>query len=127
MPTQNDLSLAVVLATAMPTPAAYVGRIYTEAEQNALNRVVSTTGAPAPTQATPTFNPVAGPYVGTQSVVITSAGGTIYYTTDGTTPTVASTLYSGAVSVTASKTLKAFAIQTGKLDSAVGSAAYVIS
>src|SRR5438876_6163920 len=44
---------------------------------------------------TPTFSPVAGTYVGSQSVTMstTTNGATIYYTTDGTTPTTASTVY----------------------------------
>jgi hypothetical protein len=80
------------------------------------------------TQATPTFSPVAGAYVGTQSVTISSSGAdNIYYTTDGSTPTTSSTLYTGAVSVAASETLKAIATAAGKSNSAVGTAAYTIS
>src|SRR4029078_10293410 len=62
--------------------------------------------------ATPTFSPVAGTYTSAQSVTITSAtsGASIYYTTDGTTPTAGSTLYSGPVSVAVSETLKAIAV-----------------
>lgn len=39
-----------------------------------------------------------------------TAGAKIYYTTDGTTPTTSSTLYSSAISLTATKTIKAFAV-----------------
>ena len=81
--------------------------------------------------ATPTFSPVAGSYTGTQTVAITSATGgcTIYYTTNGTTPTESSSSISngGTVSVASSLTLKAIASLTNNLDSAVGSAAYVIN
>jgi Chitobiase/beta-hexosaminidase C-terminal domain len=81
-----------------------------------------------PTQATPTFSPVAGTYTGTQSVTITSAGAdTIYFTTDGSTPTTSSTVYSGPVSVAVSETLKALAVKAGFNNSAIGSAAYVIN
>lgn len=81
------------------------------------------------TAATPTFSPVAGAYVGTQVVTIssTTGGASIYYTTNGATPTTSSTLYSGPVSVESSLTLKAIAVEDGLIDSAVGSAAYVIS
>ena len=81
--------------------------------------------------ATPTFSPVAGTYGPTQTVTVTSAtsGCTIYYTTDGTTPTESSSSIAngGTVSVASSLTLKAIASLTDNLDSAVGSAAYVIN
>jgi len=77
---------------------------------------------------TPSFSPVAGSYIGTQSVTITSAGSdAIYYTLDGSTPTIASTLYTGPVSVAVSLTIKAIAVKTEEANSPVGSAAYVIS
>lgn len=79
--------------------------------------------------ATPTFSPVAGSYVGAQSVTISSvtSGATFYYTTDGSTPTRSSTLYSGPITVSVSETVKALGIKAGYSDSAIGSAAYVIS
>ena len=47
--------------------------------------------------ATPTFNPPGGNYSSAQSVTISDAtpNATIYYTTDGTTPTTNSTVYGG--------------------------------
>ena len=82
-----------------------------------------------PTVATPTFSPAAGTYTSAQSVTIsdTTAGAQIRYTTDGTTPTASSTLYSGAISVTSTKTIKAIAIASGYTNSAVASAAYTIN
>lgn len=78
---------------------------------------------------TPTFSPVAGTYTGSQTVTISSngIGEAIYYTTDGSTPTSGSTLYSGPITVSASETVKAIAELTGWTNSAVGSAAYVVS
>lgn len=78
--------------------------------------------------ATPTFNPGAGSYTSAQSVTITSAtaGAAIYYTTDGSTPTAGSTLYTGPVQVASSLTLEAIATATGYSPSAVASASYVI-
>jgi len=97
--------------------------------------VVLSTGGTL-TAATPTFLPVAGTYAGTQSVVLssTTAGATLCYTTDGSTPTANGagicthgTTYSTAVSVASSLTLKAIASESGFLDSSVGSAAYTIT
>lgn len=82
----------------------------------------------SPVQATPTFSPVAGTYTGAQSITITSSGAdAIYYTTDGSTPTTGSTLYSGPVTVSSSLTLKALAVKAGFTNSAIGSAAYTIN
>lgn len=79
--------------------------------------------------ATPTFSPVAGSYVGTQHVTVScaTAGVTMYYTTNGSTPTTSSTLYSGPISVASSETIKVLAVKSGFINSAIASAAYVIS
>lgn len=79
--------------------------------------------------ATPTFSPVAGSYSGTQTVTISSAtsGATFFYTVNGSTPTRSSTPYAGPISVAASETVKVLAIKTNFVDSAIASAAYVIS
>ena len=54
-----------------------------------------------------------GSYTGAQSVVLNSSEvSDIYYTMDGTTPTRNSTKYSGPISVSTSKTLKYFAVDT---------------
>jgi len=79
--------------------------------------------------ATPTFSPAAGTYSSAQTVTITDAtsGATIYYTTNGTTPTTSSSVYSSAITVSATETLEAIATASGYSNSAVGSAAYTIS
>lgn len=66
--------------------------------------------------------------------LIASTGAILCYTTNGTTPATngstgctTGTLYSAAVSVAASETLKAVAGGTGFLDSSVSSAAYTIN
>lgn len=78
--------------------------------------------------ATPTFSPGGGTYSSPQSVTIASqAGATIYYTTNGTTPTTSSPVYSSPITVSASETVQAIATAPGYLQSAVGSAVYTIS
>jgi uncharacterized repeat protein (TIGR03803 family) len=78
--------------------------------------------------ATPAFSPAAGTYSSAQSVKITDAtpGAAIYYTTNGTTPTTASTKYTAAIAVKATETIKAISTASGYTNSAVGSATYTL-
>lgn len=81
-----------------------------------------------PTVATPTFDPAGGSYTDSETVTIatTTAGATIHYTTDGSTPTTASPVYSAPLLVDVGKTIKAKAVKSGMTSSAVGSATYSI-
>jgi hypothetical protein len=54
------------------------------------------------------------------------AGAAIYYTTDGTTPTTSSPVYSTPITVSSTETLKADATATGYVRSAVTSGTYTI-
>ena len=78
--------------------------------------------------ATPTFSLASGTYYTTRSVTIATAtvGATIRYTTDGSDPTSGSTLYTTAVPVNASTTIKARAFASGLSDSNIGAAAYTL-
>ena len=70
-----------------------------------------------PIAATPVFTPAGGTYVGTQLISITDAspGAVIYYTVDGTTPTLSSPVCGTPCSITASTnlTIKAIASAPG--------------
>ena len=76
----------------------------------------------------PTFNPPPGSYSGVQSVTIssTTANATIYYTTDGSTPTTSSTKYSGPISVGMTETLSAIAAANGLSNSPIASGVYTV-
>ena len=82
-----------------------------------------------PQVATPTFSPAAGTYTSAQSVTIssTTSGATIYYTTDGSTPTTSSSVYSSAISVSSTTTIKAMAVKSGYTNSEVATATYTIN
>lgn len=91
--------------------------------------------AGTPTAATPSCSPGAGAYVSTQSVTCTDSSGSaiMCYTTNGTTPATdgasgctTGTLYSTAITVSVSETLKVIAGGTGFLDGSVASYGYVI-
>jgi len=81
-----------------------------------------------PVVATPAFSPVAGTYPNAQSVSLSSAtpGATIYYTTDGSTPSTSSAKYTAAFSVPANSTINAYATAPGLADSPVATAVYGI-
>ncbi len=86
-------------------------------------------GGGGTTVATPTFSPAGGTYTSTQSVSISdsTSGSTIYYTTNGSTPTTSSTVYSGSIAVSSTTTIKALATKSGDNNSSVASATYTIS
>ncbi len=83
--------------------------------------------------ATPTFAPGEGTFSADQSVSIAcaTANATIYYTTDGTTPSATSPVFDPAApivvsGVATSVTVAAYATASGMLDSAVTTATYTI-
>jgi hypothetical protein len=75
-----------------------------------------------------TATPAAGTYTSTQSVTLSAnETATIYYTTDGSTPTTSSAVYSTPISVPATATLKFFGKDTAGNSSTVQTAAYTIN
>jgi hypothetical protein len=75
-----------------------------------------------------TFQPPAGTYNSAQQVTLsdTDTAATIYYTTDGSTPTAASKVYTGPITVAVSLTINAIAIDPKLTNSDIAAAAYVI-
>ncbi|AGF55774.1 chitobiase/beta-hexosaminidase C-terminal domain-containing protein [Clostridium saccharoperbutylacetonicum] len=80
------------------------------------------------TVATPTASISGGAVASGTTVTLSSgtSGATIYYTTDGTTPTTSSTQYTGAITVNSAMTIKAIAVKSGMTDSGVMSESYTI-
>ena len=73
----------------------------------------------------PSFSLDGGSYLGGTTFTITSPGNTIYYTTDGSNPTLSSTEYTGPINITTGKiTYKAIAYDTYGNSSSIISRTY---
>jgi N-acetylneuraminic acid mutarotase len=82
---------------------------------------------PLGTVAMPSIQPAGGNHTGAQSVTITDTtdGATIYYTTNGSTPSAThGTAYTGAFTLSKSATVKAIAVEPGWTNSGIASATY---
>ena len=77
---------------------------------------------------TPSASLASGTYGGTQNITLSTAseGATIYYTTDNSKPTTASTPYTNMIEVAYNMTIKAIAIKEGMENSPVSTFEYVI-
>jgi hypothetical protein len=87
------------------------------------------TGGGTPTAATPVFTPPSQNFTSSQTFTITSstAGASIYYCTGACTPTTSSTLYTGAITTSATTTYNAIAVAAGFVNSAIGTATYTLA
>ena len=116
-------STAYSSALTVSTSTTYKAKAYkdgmTESEESELYVMIQC--------AQPTFSVSAGTYNANQSVSIsTTYGTTIYYTLDGSTPDTESSVYSSAITIDATKTLKAIAMKDGCENSEVASATYTL-
>lgn len=102
-----------------PTAA---GQIVLEAKY----RTIVNAQTSANVTAAPLMSSASGIYGSTQNVTLTSAtgGASIFYTLDSSDPTTASTPYSGAITVSATQTIRAMASKTGKTNSACNDGIY---
>lgn len=87
-----------------------------------INKLIDAVGGSTPTQtvATPTIS-ISG---STATISCSTSGATIYYTTNGNTPTTSSTQYSSPITLSSACTIKAIAIKSGMTNSSVTSKSY---
>lgn len=78
--------------------------------------------------ATPKFSPAPGAYASATTVTLsdTTSGASIFFTTNGSTPTAESTKYTGPFKVSVTTTVKAIGIASGHTNSSVASGTYTI-
>ena len=88
-----------------------------------------TTPPPPQVAATPTFSPAPGLFTTGQSVTLadTTAGATIYYTTDGSAPTTSSPTYSAPIPFTVDMTLTAIASASGYTTSSAAKGTFQVA
>jgi uncharacterized protein (TIGR03118 family) len=122
--TAHAAATASNLAIGKHTVAAkYSGDANFDASSGSMSETIE-----VPTAATPIISPGVGTYATTQTVSITDSTphATIYYTVDGSAPTIKSPAYSRAISVTKTTTVKAIAAAKGMAASPIASATYTI-
>jgi len=123
-PTRNSLvystPLTISTTTTISAIATYPG--YPQSDVAA-----ATYSIVLPTAPPPAFWPTPSTYSTAQSVTLSNILSLpMYYTTDGSTPTTASTLYSGPITVSKNTTINAITAAYGYLTSAVSSGNYFI-
>lgn len=84
--------------------------------------VVKVNGGVTPTQTVAT--PVISISGSTATITCATSGATIYYTTNGNTPTTSSTQYSSPITLSGACTIKAIAVKSGMNNSSVASQPY---
>ncbi len=99
-----------------------------KAGQLCFTSITITTGEGTETVVKPSFSLAAGTYYVPQTLSMScgTADATIYYTLDGTTPTAESNVYSSALTLSATTTVKAIAVK-GELTSEMTEATYTFA
>jgi hypothetical protein len=128
-----SLSKAINIPQVVGANTAFVGFTGSTGGLSAIQKILTwtySTQASNPVTSAPVFSPPAGSYTTAQNVTISdsTSGAAIYYTTNGTAPSTASSVYSGPIAVsTGTTTIEAMAVATGSSQSADVSATYVVS
>ena len=126
---KNNISSGDTYTHTFNTPQTVSSIKITSTKRSYISKIILTTEASStPTVATPTFSPAEGAVEAGTSVSINceTDDATIYYTTDGTDPSSNSNVYSSAITINETKTIKAFATKTGYDDSEIASATYTV-
>ena len=128
--TTTTLLPSIYYTTDGTTPSSSNGTLYEGpfalTEQTTVKAIVTKDGYTDSEVTTLTIYKVATPTIqqetGTHNISITTAtpGATIYYTTDGTTPSTSSTLYTGASEELGGKPIKAIAVKDNMINSDIG-------
>lgn len=133
-PSIASFVLGAVTASAVPftcaanstasARTATVTLTYTYGNSQTVTKDVTITQA-AYSVTAPEFSLATGSYIQGTTFTITSAGNTIYYTTDGSTPSTSSNLYTGPIAMTAAKvTYKAIAVDGNNNESSPATRTY---
>jgi hypothetical protein len=119
----NSARDSMGIATKFSIPMVTNGKVYVVA-QNEVDVYGLFNGEPSADA--PVISPKGGTFATTQSVTLstTTASSQIFYTLDGSTPTPASTLYTGPIQISTDTTLKAIASSAGYIQSAISSAVF---
>jgi hypothetical protein len=128
-PTTSSSKYSSAISVSSTTTIEAIGVLSGDNNSSVASATYTISSGGGTTVATPTFSPAGGTYTSTQSVSLSdsTSGATIYYTTNGSTPTTSSTVYSGAISVSSTTTIEAIAAKSGDTTSGVASATYTIS
>lgn len=126
--TNNWGNKTVTLGTPLSGKLKIVTTASSSGKYAALDNIAITTEAGASTKvATPTITGTT-PFASNTNVTIScgTAGATIYYTTNGDTPTTSSTEYSAPFNVSATTTVKAIAVKDGMTNSNVAEETFTL-
>ena len=125
----DTLGMATIAAAMANQTVAMVGvsaSEYADARLAALTRQQQLAATPVPN---PSFSVAGGSYASTQTIAVTCplSAALIYTTLDNTSPSTASTPYTGPITIAGNKTLKAIAVVPNMAPSDIAGASYVIA
>jgi hypothetical protein len=121
-------ALLALSAASSAAPGQYFINVSGTSGPQTLTITLPFTVEPAKVTATPVFSLAGGVYSSAQVVAISDAtpGANVYFTLDGSVPTVNSARYTGPIVILSTQTLQAIGIADGYSRSPVASATYII-